>query len=409
MKLFVLLCFAAAAFGQGTPYDCFSVFSFTAASSQTGQNNASSQSPCVAWRVTYTTTGFSSVTVKFQTSPDNSSWSDVTNSVCSSSVQPPCVTDGANPLDAGVQGSASFRAYGKYVRVSVTSVTGSGSGQIVTYGYKGTSASAGLGGAGGSAASPAFQFHFDLSAETCTVDVGTGSCTAATTGYGDMSNLPGVTVTHNLNSLILEPVCNQGATGSGPMVGSDTATSQMIGAAPASTGVYSVWYGATFAGKCSLGTLGRGADGANGSAVTTTTQTSCFDFGSDNASSDLSDADIGPQGRIFMLPVSSTILEITVSANAGTPSVIVQKNHTGSATDLISGALATASSGAVACASTAATCIDGTSKSGAVSIVTAGAANVLAAGDWIQTKTGSSFASSGAKRLSVCITCVRGF
>ncbi len=134
---------------NGTPYDCLSVFSFTAASSQTGQNNSSSASPCVAWRVTYTSTGFSSVTVYFETSPDNSSWTPVTNSICSSSIQPPCVTDGANPLAADVMGSSSFRAYGKYVRVRVSSVTGSGSGQVVTYGYKGTSASAGLGADGG--------------------------------------------------------------------------------------------------------------------------------------------------------------------------------------------------------------------------------------------------------------------
>lgn len=134
------------------------------------------------------------------------------------------------------------------------------------------------------------------------------------------------------------------------------------------------------------------------------THSGCFDLGADNAAADLVDADIGPQGRIFLVPVAATVIEITVSANAGTPNAIVQKNHAGTATDLVSATLATASSGAVACAATGAACLDGTVKSGTVSIVTAGSANVLAAGDWIQTKAGSGFASSGAKRLSVCLT-----
>lgn len=133
-------------------------------------------------------------------------------------------------------------------------------------------------------------------------------------------------------------------------------------------------------------------------------ESKCFAFGADNASADLVDADIGPQGSVFMVPVIGTVIEITVAANAGTPNVIVQKNHAGTATDLVSAALATGSAGAVACAATGSACLDGTTKSGTASIVTAGSANVLAAGDWIQTKTGSGFTSSGAKRLSVCVT-----
>jgi len=134
------------------------------------------------------------------------------------------------------------------------------------------------------------------------------------------------------------------------------------------------------------------------------TRSGCFNFGTDNGSADLADADIGPQGRVFMVPVAATVTEIAVAANAGTPNVIVQKNHAGTATDLVSGTLATGAAGIVACTATAAACLDGTAKSGTVTIVTAGSANVLAAGDWIQTKTGSGFASTGAKRLSVCVT-----
>jgi len=51
-----------------------------------------------------------------------------------------------------------------------------------------------------------------------------------------------------------------------------------------------------------------------------------------------------------------------------------------------------------------ANCLAGEAKDGTVTITTAGSANVLAAGDYIQTKTGSGFASTGAKRLSICLT-----
>ena len=143
--------------------------------------------------------------------------------------------------------------------------------------------------------------------------------------------------------------------------------------------------------------------------VTVQTETKCFNLGADNASADLVDADIGPQGNIFKVPSAVTVVEVAVSANAGTPKMpIIQKNHfaTGSwsATDITSAALATGSAGIETCAATGAACLSTVAKDGTVTITTAGSANVLAAGDWIQTKTGSGFASGGAKRLSVCVT-----
>jgi hypothetical protein len=162
------------------------------------------------------------------------------------------------------------------------------------------------------------------------------------------------------------------------------------------------------------GVLNQRASTALGGALTaigggSVPRTSCFDLGTDNASADLVDADIGPQGNVFKVPVAVTIIEATVSANAGTPKMpILQKNHWGgsswAATDITSAALATGSAGIETCAATGSACISGVAKDGTVTITTAGSANVLAAGDWIQTKTGSGFASSGAKRLSVCLT-----
>src|SRR5215472_5238803 len=88
-----------------TPYDCSFTYAFTGSTASPGQLNSSNAAPCVSWRATYYTTGFSTVTVQFETSPDNVTFSAVTNTVCSSSVQPPCVIDGANPITAGVQGT----------------------------------------------------------------------------------------------------------------------------------------------------------------------------------------------------------------------------------------------------------------------------------------------------------------
>ncbi len=134
-----------------TPYDCNYNFTFTGTGTETGQVNNNNSRPCIAWRITYTTTGLTSATVQFETSPDNITWTAVPNTICSSSVQPPCVQDGANPMPAAKQGTVGIKAYGKYVRVNVTGVSGSGSGTVIIYGNKGASAG---GGGGTGAAGP---------------------------------------------------------------------------------------------------------------------------------------------------------------------------------------------------------------------------------------------------------------
>src|SRR5262245_747271 len=64
--------------------------------------------------------------------------------------------------------------------------------------------------------------------------------------------------------------------------------------------------------------------------------------GSDNGST-LANADLGPQGRQCFVQAPATIVEVNVAADAGTPSVLPARNRAGSATNLLSGALATAS------------------------------------------------------------------
>jgi len=74
----------------------------------------------------------------------------------------------------------------------------------------------------------------------------------------------------------------------------------------------------------------------------------------------LTSGQLGPQLRLCYVPVNATILELDVAADAGTPNVIVSRNHAGSITNIVSGALATASSGGIACSNTGGTLgIDG--------------------------------------------------
>jgi len=134
------------------------------------------------------------------------------------------------------------------------------------------------------------------------------------------------------------------------------------------------------------------------------THTQCDIVGADNAVSYLANSDLGPQTRQYFFPVAATIVEITVSADAGNPSILINKNHGGTQTNLLSGTLATAAAGAPACARTApaATCIDGTTSSGTVTVVTTSNANVIAAGDWIELTSGT--AGGAARRMTVCWT-----
>lgn len=80
----------------------------------------------------------------------------------------------------------------------------------------------------------------------------------------------------------------------------------------------------------------------------------------DTSASALTNAQLGPQKRICYIPAASTIVEMDVAADAGTPNVIVGNNAAGSVSNIVSGALATAASGGIACSNTGGTTgIDG--------------------------------------------------
>jgi hypothetical protein len=126
---------------QSSP-DCSFSFTFQGNATQNGQDNRFTSHPCVAWRVTYTTSGTLTATVAFQTSPDNIIFTAVPNAICSGGQQPPCLADGANPTASGRTGSMAVRAYDAWTRIVTAGAAGVGTGTVVVYGYKGTSASA---------------------------------------------------------------------------------------------------------------------------------------------------------------------------------------------------------------------------------------------------------------------------
>jgi hypothetical protein len=121
-------------------------------------------------------------------------------------------------------------------------------------------------------------------------------------------------------------------------------------------------------------------------------------IGADNGAAVLSDADIGPQGRQCFAPVAGTVVQVTVAADGGTPSVLPRRNSGGSTTNLLSGALSTAASGGIACAKTTGIVgFDGvTTCAGTLTGTT------LAAGDFLELISGT--AGGVAKRLTVGIT-----
>lgn len=121
----------------------------------------------------------------------------------------------------------------------------------------------------------------------------------------------------------------------------------------------------------------------------------------DNASSVLADADLGPQKRKCFIDRASTLQQIAVSADAGTPNVLLQKRIGNSTVaDVLSGALATASSGNVACAKSlvSQSCIDGTTSSGTIYLTNTS----LAAGTYIELKSGT--AGGTAKSMQIAVT-----
>jgi hypothetical protein len=128
-------------------------------------------------------------------------------------------------------------------------------------------------------------------------------------------------------------------------------------------------------------------------------------FGAENASSALADGDIAPQKEQCQVPYAATVSEIDVTADAGTPNVVVGIRHCTASpcasnftiTNLVSGALATAAAGAPACSKTGATTGFDTFTTCSATLQNTG----ILPGDYIETV--SATAGGTAKRFSVMV------
>jgi hypothetical protein len=145
-------------------------------------------------------------------------------------------------------------------------------------------------------------------------------------------------------------------------------------------------------------TIANNAVTAGKSAVVMQRRTCAVIVGADNASAVIANGDLGVQGRLCFVPFAATVVEVTVSADAGTPNVIPRKNSAGSTSNLVSSALATGSSGAIACSNTGGT----TGLDGATTCSSTLQNTSLAAGDYIE--LGSGTAGGVAKRMSIFVT-----
>ena len=115
------------------------------------------------------------------------------------------------------------------------------------------------------------------------------------------------------------------------------------------------------------------------------TRRSCDIVIGDTSGSVLVDAQLGPQAWLCYIPAASTLVEMTVSSDGGTPSVVVAKYHkaTTTTTNLTAAPFATSSTGTCVNVAGSGTALDGTT------CATAFANTTLAAGDYINLVSGT--------------------
>ena len=109
----------------------------------------------------------------------------------------------------------------------------------------------------------------------------------------------------------------------------------------------------------------------------------------------LTNAQLGPETRQCYIPFAATIVEMVVSADAGTPNIIIGRNHAGAIANIVSGALATAASGGIACSNTGGTL----GLDNATTCTNTLQNTSLARGDYLQEVSGA--AGGAAKAMAV--------
>lgn len=144
---FALLLTAAAALAQQGQVtvrpDCFQFFTFTATGTSNVIDNRSAGCPYFA--IDYSSSGFTVLSIVVQVAPDNNgvpgTWATYT------------AGSGSNPNTAITQASSTFSGFFPWVRVNLTSVTGSGTLSGILYGWR-TPASVIASGGSGACPSP---------------------------------------------------------------------------------------------------------------------------------------------------------------------------------------------------------------------------------------------------------------
>jgi hypothetical protein len=144
-------------------------------------------------------------------------------------------------------------------------------------------------------------------------------------------------------------------------------------------------------------TIAANAVGSSKMAVVNTRRTICLPIGSKSASAALADTDLADSDQ-YLVSAASTLVEITVRADGGTPNIILGRDRAGAVVNLTSAALATAASGAVACANGGGT----TGLNGGTTCSATLQNTSLSAGDWILPVSGT--AGGVAKQMSACLT-----
>jgi hypothetical protein len=132
-----------------------------------------------------------------------------------------------------------------------------------------------------------------------------------------------------------------------------------------------------------------------GSIVASTTTTRCWVVIGTGVLGVLQNADIADLVPTMLVP-AGTVAEIMVRSDAGTPNVIVTRDHLGTESDVLSAALPTGSAGARACSRVVA----GVGFDGATTCTNTLQNTTLVNGDYLYLKSGT--AGGTAKWLSVC-------
>jgi hypothetical protein len=148
MKKLSVLLLAAACCAAGQ--NCKQNLSFTgSAAGQAINTTAGAAAGCVGWRLTWSVSGFTAVTIQLEGSQAGSSYSAFSGAQ---------LVEGSNPTSwtgSTASNTIVVNASTPYIRVNVTHVTGTGQINSVLLGYSGLTALDSVGGGGGSPSGPA--------------------------------------------------------------------------------------------------------------------------------------------------------------------------------------------------------------------------------------------------------------